>query len=567
MKLRNRLAAAAATALLVAACLAQPAAAEPVDPHGGTEPGTHPSVELPDGSGGAGSGTTPRDPGTLVIREAAPPIDSDTVVYPDTEDKTPAKIRTQFGGMTDGERVGSGGGDDKGGDSSAGGDKVTTTETVTTRNLRAGRSDPVQPIAFQVVQHGSAGDSFVTVKIENAHDLKKIAVVTPVTSVDTAGQTSTFAYTIVFSQTPTSSPGDIARGLFGLTGGAFSACVSHENYFFCTFATPKPLKSASSPLSTTPPATLDERQTPVCSNTMKDGGFGSTTVISIADADCEAAPGKEPVRLEVSTIYSDLSLGIPTARFGDGAVVYSATESAQGTYASAEVWAVSADGTYSLPFEVAIRNRYAPIPSPANLPDQTGAVRPVEAVRGVDTVIPANHLFSDVDVDQHGVESGDHLSSVVTDQGAMGGAWFDATGDLHYRSIDVIRGEYTDHVTVQTTDAFGLRSPELRLSIHITDITPGCASDGTSTDAVTPVRIQLSCWITPLAGWRQIDGLHYRITEQPGFGTVSDLDPVSGAATYTPDPGHPGPVSIGFDAENNGATRSATYAVDVLPAP
>ncbi|WP_142206628.1 hypothetical protein [Subtercola boreus] len=546
--------------VLVSLGFTQPAYAADDDPHGGVEPGTHPGVELPEPAGGTGAGSTPRDPGTLVIIEPAPPIDSGSI-YPDTEDKTPAKIRTQFGGMTDGERSSSGGGSDKGGDSSGGGDKVTTTETVTTRNLRAGKPDPVKPIAFQVVQHGSDGDSFVTVKIENAHDLKKIAVVTPVTSVDTAGQASTFAYTIVFSQTPTSSPGDIARGLFGLTSGAFSACVSHENYFFCTFATPKPVKSASAPLSTAPPVRPDERQVPVCSNTMKDGGYGSTTIISVDDVDCEAAPGKEPVRLEVSTIYSDLSLGIPTARMGDGAVVYSATAEAQGTYVSAEVWAVAANGTYSLPFSLAIRNRYAPAPQPST------AATPVQAVRGVDTVVPASRLFSDVDVDQHAMESGDHLTSVVTDQGAMGGAWFDAAGNLHYQSIDVIHGDYTDHVTVQTTDSFGLPSPELRLSIHITDIVPGCANGGTTTDALTPVRLQLTCWITPADGWRQIDGLHYRITDQPEYGTVSDLDPDSGIATYTPDPAHPGPVTIGFTATNNGAIRDAAYAVDVLPVP
>ncbi|PPF86704.1 hypothetical protein C5B96_04795 [Subtercola sp. Z020] len=552
--------------------LATPSSALAADdePRGGVETGTHPDAELPESTGGAGSGSTPSGPGTLVIHESAPPIDPGAEIYPapETEDKQSAKIRTQFGGMTGGERVTAGGGSgSKGGESSAGGDKVSTTSTVTTRNSRAGRPDAPKPITFQIVQYGTSGDQYITVRLDSARDLEKIATVTPVTSLDLAGQSSIFAYSIVFKQTPTSSPSEIARSIFLLTGGAFNSCLSNGNHFFCTFATAKNIRSAGSPLTVTPDSVLESRQVPLCSNTMKDGGYGMTAVISVADVDCEAAPGREPVRLEVSTIYSDLALGIPTARAGDGSIVYSATELAQGSYASMEVWAVAADGTYSLPFTVAVRNRFAPTPSAASLPDQTGAVRPLEAIRGVDTVIPAAQLFSDLDVDLHQAESGDHLTSIVTEQGAMGGAWLDGAGNLHYQSIDVIRGDYTDHITVRTTDAFGLPSPDLRLSIHISDIIPGCATGTDTTDATTPVRIHLTCWITPTDGWHQIDGLTYRITEQPHYGTVTDLDPVSGIATYTPDPAHPEPATITFTATNNGATRTATHTINVLPAP
>ncbi|WP_147303990.1 hypothetical protein [Subtercola boreus] len=546
--------------ILLAGGLAQPASAEPVDPHGGVEPGTHPSGELHDNLGGAGSGPIARDPATLVIPEGAPPGDEKLGVYPDTEDRTPGVFHTQLSGMTARETdayahaAGRGGGD-----GSTGGDKKAP-ESTSVRNTRAGKKDAAKPAVINVFRPGADGDSFDAVTVRDPKQLESLARITPLTSMGSDGSSNTFAYVFTFTEQLTSSPGDVSKAIFRLTGGLFDSCVANGNAYVCTFATPKTIRTSRSPL-TAPVIDLSSRQVPVCSGVVTDGGFGSTTVITVADVDCEAAPGKEPVRLEVSTIHSALSLGIPTAREGDGSIIYSATAEAQGTYVSAEAWAVSADGTYSLPFSVAVRNRYTPAAAPGS------GRAPFEAVRGVETVVPRAALFTDDDVDRHQAESGDHLSSVVTDQGAMGGAWFDTGGDLHYRSIDVIRGDYTDHVTVQTTDSFGLQSPEVRVSIHIADIVPGCATAGTTTDANSPVRVRLDCWITPLAGWRQIDGLHYRITEQPEYGTVSDLDPVAGVATYTPDPGHPGPVVIGFEAENNGATRAAPYAVNVLPAP
>ncbi|MDF2444234.1 MAG: hypothetical protein JWR01_2437, partial [Subtercola sp.] len=229
-----------------------------------------------------------------------------------------------------------------------------------------------------------------------------------------------------------------------------------------------------------------------------------------------------------------------------------------GTYTMMRVWAIAADGTSSWPFYVAIRNRYAPT---------ARVVSTTEAIRGVDTVIPQSRLFADVDVDDFPAASGDHLESTVTAQGEFGGAWFDAAGDLHYRSIDVIHGEATDHVSVTTTDRFGLTSPTLTVTVHISDVTPGCANGGASTDANTPLRIRLDCWITAPAGWSQIEGLRYRIDSPPEFGRLSDLDPVAGTATYTPDAVHPGPVGFTFTATNNGAERSAQFALQVLAVP
>ncbi|RFA13339.1 hypothetical protein B7R21_08220 [Subtercola boreus] len=552
MHSRNSLVVFASCLVLLAVGVARPAHALDDDPHGGVETGTHPSGELHDPFGGAGSGPITSDPGTLVVHEKLS-------VYPDTEDSTPGVFRTQLSGMSAAESnayahaAGHGASD-----SSAGGDKKAPAES-SIRNSRAGRSDAGKSVVINVLRPGGDVDSYDQVRLDTPRDLTQLAKVEPITSKSSDGTSHTFAYLISFTSILTSSPTDTAKAIFRLTGGLFDSCLANANAYVCTFATPKTIRTTRSSLTVPGPA-LAPRQIPICSGVVKDGGYGSTTVISVADVDCDAAPGKEPVRLEVSTIHSDLALGIPTAREGDGSVIYSAPKQAEGTYVSAEAWAVAADGTYSLPFSIAIRNRYAPAPVP---PESSVT----EANRGVETVIPASRLFSDVDVDQHGAESGDHLTSVVTGQGAMGGAWFDAVGDLHYQSIDVIRGDYTDHVTVQATDAFGLRSPERRLSIHITDIVPGCATGGTTTDATTPVRIELHCWITPQTGWRQIDGLHYRITEQPEYGTVSDLDPDSGVATYTPDPAHPGPIIVGFTAENNGAARTAQYAIDVLTAP
>lgn len=549
-------------AVLAASCRAAPAFAADDDPHGGVEPGTHSGGELHDPFGGEGTGPVTRDPNTLELHEKDPwPGDERLTVYPDTEDRTPGVFRTQLGGMTDAESAAyTHAAGRSTSDASTGGDKTAPPQPTSVRNTRSGKADAGKSVVINVLRPGGDGDSYDQVRLNNALDLEKLAKVEGITSKDSDGSSHTFAYLISFTSLLTSAPGDVGKAIFRLTGGLFDSCLINGNAYLCTFATPKTIRSTRSGLSVPDPA-VATRQVPICSGVVKDGGYGSTTVITVADVDCDAAPGEEPVRLEVSRIYSDLALGIPTARQGDGSVVYTATAEAEGTYVTAEAWAVAADGTYSLPFSIAIRNRYTPA-------GQTSTpATPVEAVRGVDTVIPARSLFSDVDVDRHAAESGDHLASVVTEQGAMGGAWFDSVGDLHYQSIDVIHGEYTDHVTVQTTDSFGLRSPELRLSIHITDIVPGCTADGATTDAITPVHIQLTCWITPTPGWRQIDGLHYSITAQPPFGTVTDLDPVAGSATYTPDPGHPGPVDIGFSAENNGATRTATHTVDVLPVP
>ncbi|RFA15027.1 hypothetical protein B7R22_07385 [Subtercola boreus] len=225
-------------------------------------------------------------------------------------------------------------------------------------------------------------------------------------------------------------------------------------------------------------------QIPLCSGVVVDGGYGKTTVITPADVSCESAPDTEPVRLEIETILSETDGTFPVVRSGDGSIVFDAPATLEGTYTIMRVWAIAADGTTSWPFYVAIRNRFAP---------SAVAGASVDAIRGVDTVIPRAALFADGDVDTYAAESGDHLSSTVVSQGSMGGAWFDAAGDLHYRSLDVIHGSVTDHVSVQTTDSFGLPSGVLDVPVHISDITPGCSTGGVTTEAATPVRVHLSC--------------------------------------------------------------------------
>ncbi|WP_253259223.1 hypothetical protein [Subtercola boreus] len=456
---------------------------------------------------------------------------------------------------------GSGGGSGKGGDSSKGGDKKKKTATLVVNNPDAGKNRARQTMILEIKKSYSSTETEV-LHVETTKDFQKYANLTPEVAVAADGTRTQTGENFTIDPIIASSMEQVANQIFAFSGGLFSKCEAYgTEHLTCTFTTPRVLpKNAPSPgkpfVADLAPGTV-RRDIPMCSGAYADGGPGIQTVVTLADVQCESNHDNEPVRIEIGTIYSDASLGIPTTRGGDGSIIYEAPASAEGYYVYADAWAITADGQYSWPFPIVIRNHYAPVAQ--NVPT-------IEAVRGVDTVVPAAQLFSDVDV-EHQAESSDHLTPTVLAQPAQGGAWFDSSGNLHFQSIDVIRGEYTDHVTVKASDTFGLSSTDLTLNVHITDLTPGCETGGVTTDANTPVRIQLSCSVTPVAGWRQISGLSYAITAVPEFGTLSGFDPVSGTATYTPDAGHPGPVAIGFTADNNGASRQATYAVNVLPAP
>ncbi|WP_170151902.1 Ig-like domain-containing protein [Subtercola boreus] len=452
---------------------------------------------------------------------------------------------------------GGGDGGDKGGDSSAGGDKKVLPHDESYMNPHSSPRTQPKDATLQVLHRGKDGDSYDTITLTTTKDFSLIARVEPL--IDTTGtQKTQTGVVLTFDPRVISSAADMAKAIFDRSGSTFVGCIATDRVFVCALRTPRPIASVPKPFVADLLADTSTAQIPLCSGVVVDGGYGRTTVITPADVSCEAAPDKEPVRLEIETILSETDGAFPVVRGGDGSIVFDAPATVEGTYTIMRVWAIAADGTTSWPFYVAIRNRFAPTAD-------VGAS--ADAIRGVDTVIPRASLFADTDVDTYAAESGDHLSSSVVSQGSMGGAWFDSAGDLHYRSIDVIRGSFTDHISVQTTDSFGLPSAVLDVPVHISDITPGCSTGGVTTDAATPVRVQLSCWITPKSDWRQIDGLNYAVVEGPSFGSLSAVDPVSGTATYTPDPAHTGPVQFTFSAENNGAVRTSTFTVNVLAAP
>ena len=453
---------------------------------------------------------------------------------------------------------GSVGSEPKGGDSSGGGDKKGS-GTAVYRNPRLGMRDAPKNASLQVFHRGKDGDSFDTITLTSTKDFSAVARVEPITTINPDHISSTqTGVSLAFNVDVLSTQADVAKAIFARSGATFTSCTAVDLEFVCTLKTPRHIASTPRSFVADLVGDTSTAQIPLCSGVIVDGGYGKQTVISPADVSCESAPDKEPVRLDIETVLSDTDGVFPVVRSGDGSIVFDPPASIEDHYTLMRVWAIAADGTTSWPFYVAIRNRFAPA---------AVAGASADVIRGVDTVIPRTTLFRDKDVDTYAAESGDHLSSTVVSQGAMGGAWFDAAGDLHYQSIDAIRGSVTDHVSVQTIDSFGLSSPVIDVPLHISDITPGCATDGATTDSATPVRVQLSCWITPAAGWHKIDGLRYSVVDGPSSGSLSAVDPVSGTAIYTPDPAHTGPVEFTFRAENNGATRMSTFTVNVLAAP
>jgi hypothetical protein len=358
----------------------------------------------------------------------------------------------------------------------------------------------------------------------------------------------------------------LTEAIFTVSNGDISQCTGARGVYLCDFYQ----KAAPRGGSATPPGgakllgdddTSYQRAVPVCAGGVIDTGYGVTTHVSLADANCAFGAGEEPVQLGIEKIYTpDTSGGIPLADYGDGGINFSPTATAAGTYVPLRVWAITADGTQSWPFDITFRVRNAP---------QVKSAPAIDAVRGVESVVRGSSLFSDVDIDQHAAESGDHLTSQIVSNPTKGAAYFDAAGDLHYVPEGMVDGSYDDQITVKTVDSFGLPSGDLTIPIRVRDVAPDCGPGGSSTDARTPVRIGMICTLSGPAGWWQMPGqtMRYSILSQPAFGTLSDFDPGSGTATYTPDPGHLGPVSFSFQGEYNGQTRSAVYAVNVLAAP
>ncbi|RFA09171.1 hypothetical protein B7R54_07985 [Subtercola boreus] len=470
----------------------------------------------------------------------------------------PGWVTLPTGGMSPHEAAGVGRASTKGGDGSTGADK---TDTHTFSNPHAGMYPALVPMELTVLNPGSL-DTMSTKTINTIKELAAVAQIIPQVKESADGSRVQLGTTIIFDANVVTPQADLGERLLKLTGGEFFSCDAVGNTFNCKSTLWRTLPSRpSAPRPTggtvySPP--FAARRAPSCSGALADGGVGVQTVVTIADVICDERPTDPVVRLEVDTVYADTASGIPTSRGGDGSIVYSGTGAAEGTYLWMKVYAVTAGGLYSWPFTVGVRNHYAPttVDAPA-----------LGVLRGVDTVLSGASLFHDVDVDSYGTESHDFLTMEVVNQGDRGSARFDADGTLHYQSIEVIHGEAVDHITVRATDSYGITSPDLTVAVHIGDIRPGCANGAARTDAHTPVRIQLSCWITPTAGWRQLEGMQYAIVSGPAYGALSDFDPVSGTATYTPDPTHPGADHFEFSASDNGTSRTTTFGLEVMPAP
>lgn len=353
--------------------------------------------------------------------------------------------------------------------------------------------------------------------------------------------------------------------LFTMTGNLFSSCsrpVASVPSIYCKFIKPVPAGSLWSPGAPKHLTVLEK--IPVCSDVIIDAGPGMELRINpntISDTICDGwwRPVRGvPARFEIEQRYADtIKYGFPDIDSRTGDIVYTAPEVAEDIYIPMKVWIIGPDGTSSTPFVVTIHNRHRP---------QVVDPGTIEAITGVDTVVSPEQLFTDKDIDLYYSETEDQLTSSVVTNAEHGFAWFDAAGKFHYQSAPM-EGKFVDHVTVKTVDRFGLPSQELTLTIQVGDVIPTCQTGGTSTDSHTPVRIELFCSLTPPDGWRQLKGIDISIVRPPQFGTITNLDPVSGSLTYTPDPAHPGPVTFDFQADNNGATRTTQHTIDVYGIP
>lgn len=354
---------------------------------------------------------------------------------------------------------------------------------------------------------------------------------------------------------------DLADAFLKLTGGQYSHCDSRGSGAAAIdcylYAPPSPIPDTH-PLSGWPASEPDARPSgpPPCAGVVVDGSVGVESRVDVSQVGCAWTPGFEADRLFVEYVDADPSLGIPRVA-EDGAIRFTPTVQAQGEYVRMLVWAMTKDGQSSWPFWVVIRNRFAP---------QINAPTSIEAVRGVERVVSASELFSDVDVDHYATESGDELRLEVVGSATWGGAWFDAAGDLHYRSMDALDGARVDSVTVRATDRFG-GTVEATLRVDVSDVRPSCPQSGSVTDAATSVRVVLGCTLEVPDGYRSHGaGLTYQMPTVE-HGTISGFDPIAGVFTYVPDPEHSGPVIVRFTADNNGASRQGQHTINVLPAP
>lgn len=431
-------------------------------------------------------------------------------------------------------------------------------------NKNAGKPlpDGVQPKVTLRFVNQRTGE-WNTIVLTGTRSLEAIATITPYVAVTSEGRTVTGLNITQRDFTIPRNDDTLAQAAVALSNGTLANCVWGGGLVTCPFteaitvSTDAPLPPAGTKLTTDAPS---NQWVPFCTGGIIDAGYGSTARFTLEHANCDAAPGKEPVRLEIDKTYADASAGIPVADSGDGSITFTPTKEAAGQYIPSLVWAISADGTESWPLTVIFRVR--------NAPEVTSDVPTLQTLRGVDTVVRGSRLFSDVDVDTYQAESHDALTREIVSTPGRGTAWFDAAGDLHYRPLNLTEA-YTDHVTVRAVDSFGYSSPEFTIPIVVEDVRPGCETGMTETDSNTPATVSLHCWLTGPEGWTQRpeSGLEYAITASPSSGTLTGLDPISGRVTFAPEPGTEGPVTFTFQAAYNGEVRESRYTVVVHPAP
>ncbi|MCU1482143.1 MAG: hypothetical protein JWQ19_2929 [Subtercola sp.] len=387
--------------------------------------------------------------------------------------------------------------------------------------------------------------------------LKDIARVTPVMS--TVVTDLVVGYNVIFNMTDPELPHDdsqLARAVFATTNNDVGSCVGKNGVFTCDLDKGHYIDKKTGMLGVD---TDSDRTEPICDGGVVDAGPGLASSFSIDQAGCEATLDKKPVRLVIDHTYADAAFGIPLVSADGTKIDYTATSAASGQFVSSLVWAVSADGTYSFPFNVIFRVRNAPVANGSPT---------VSVFRGMESTISTDNWFTDVDRDQFQAQSGDYLTPQIVTDATKGTAWFQGS-ELHYLPAGMIKGEYDDQITVKAVDKFGISSGDLTIPIHISDVIPSCMNGSSTTDAKTPVRINPNCFLGAPVGWSQLPGesLTYSIVKQPQFGTVTNFDPQNGTATFTPDPAHPGPDSITLEADYNTQVRDTVYALNVLTAP
>ncbi|UFS60462.1 hypothetical protein [Subtercola endophyticus] len=389
--------------------------------------------------------------------------------------------------------------------------------------------------------------------------LEKFATVTPVMS--SIVSDLVVGYTISFNTwdlgfAMPSDDAQLARAVFALSNNNVSQCTGKNGTFVCDLDKGYTISTNTAKLGVN---TDSDRTLPICAGGVVDAGPGLASSFSLDQAGCEASPDKKPVRLVIDHTYADTSFGIPLVSADGTTIDYTATSAASSQFVSSLVWAVSDDGTYSMPFNVIFRVRNAPI---------VAGTPTVSVLRGMESTVSAANWFSDVDRDQFEAQSGDHLAYQVVTDASKGSAWFQGS-DLHYMAAGLIKGEYDDQITIKAVDRFGISSGEVTIPIHVSDVVPSCVNGVSTTDARTPTRINPVCFLGAPVGWSQLPGesLTYSIVKQPQFGAVTNFDPQNGTATFTPDRAHPGPDSITLEAHYNSQVRDTVYALNVLTAP